>query len=96
MLEKHKPGEFNPDLFRYPYDETKAAALFARFVGNNTWQVPTLTVVRAMAHLNVDRSTNDPRLKYMPPSLRKRWNPVNDFRLKLRRAGVKILAGTMR
>jgi hypothetical protein len=31
------------------YDKQKAAALFERFVANQTWQCPTLTVHRAMA-----------------------------------------------
>jgi hypothetical protein len=89
MLEKHKPGEFNADLVRYAnqkmldsYDESKAAALFARFVRNGTWQVPTLTVGRSLAHLDVGEFINDPRLKYMPPSLRKRWNPASDLRFQ--------------
>jgi hypothetical protein len=89
MLEKYRLGEFNPGVFRRAnqamldsYDENKAQALFARFVRNGTWQVPTLTVIRAMASLDIEEFSNDPRLKYMPPPVRKQWNPVNDFRLK--------------
>lgn len=41
---------------RETYSEEKAEALFARFVQNETWQVPTLIVARFLAHLN--RSTN--------------------------------------
>jgi imidazolonepropionase-like amidohydrolase len=68
------------------YDELKAQKLFARFVRNGTWQVPTLTVLRAFAYLDDPDLTKDPRLKYMPESLRQEWNPENDFRLKGRTA----------
>jgi dipeptidyl aminopeptidase/acylaminoacyl peptidase len=64
------------------YSEEKAAALFARFVKNGTWQVPTLTVLRAMASLDEPAFTNDARLKYMSPFVRRLWDPKNDFRLK--------------
>lgn len=36
------------------YSQQKAEALFARFVANDTWQVPTLVVARFMAQLNTD------------------------------------------
>lgn len=64
------------------YDPQKAAALFARFRKNGTWQVPTLTVNRAMAHLDMESFTSDPRLKYMPAFIVSSWNPKTDFRLK--------------
>lgn len=41
---------------RDTYSEEKAEALFARFVENDTWQVPTLVVARYLAQLN--KSTN--------------------------------------
>jgi len=55
------------------YDEKKAAGLFARFVKNETWQVPTLTVLRYKAYLRDKMFTEDPRLKYLPPPVRTRW-----------------------
>jgi imidazolonepropionase-like amidohydrolase len=64
------------------YDAAKAAALFARFKKNGTWQVPTLTVLRAIANLDDKDFTNDKRLKFMPPGIRAFWSPKNDFRLK--------------
>jgi imidazolonepropionase-like amidohydrolase len=64
------------------YDEKKAAALFAKFKANGTWQVPTLTVLRAMAYLDDATFTADKRVKYLPRALRDSWNPKNDFRLK--------------
>ena len=68
---------FNPD---------KAAALFARFKRNQTWQCPTLTVLRSTALLDDPTFRNDPRLKYMPSSTRTQWDPTKDFRFKNRTA----------
>jgi imidazolonepropionase-like amidohydrolase len=60
------------------YDEQKAAAVFAAFVNNGTWQCPTLTVLRSMASLDDAQFTGDARLKYLPRQIRDRWNPAND------------------
>ena len=58
------------------YDEKKAAALFARFVKNETWHVPTLTMWRSGAYLGDKQFTEDPRLKYLPPATREYWAQV--------------------
>jgi imidazolonepropionase-like amidohydrolase len=55
------------------YDEKKAAVLFARFVKNETWQVPTLTMWRFGAYVGDKQFTEDPRLKYLPPATRESW-----------------------
>jgi imidazolonepropionase-like amidohydrolase len=55
------------------YSEDKARALFARLVRNGTWQVPTLTVLRALATLNDPQFTNDPRTAYMPAYILGMW-----------------------
>jgi imidazolonepropionase-like amidohydrolase len=52
----------------------KARALFARFVRNGTWQVPTLTVLRSLVSLDDPKFLADPRVKYMPPSIRSYWS----------------------
>lgn len=62
------------------YDPRKAEVLFELFARNETWQCPTLTVLRAMARLDDETFTNDPRLRYMPPGVRTMWLPENDFR----------------
>ena len=54
------------------YDEKKAADLFARFVKNQTWQCPTLTVLRSSAILGIE-SFRDGRLRYIPRVLQERW-----------------------
>jgi cytosine/adenosine deaminase-related metal-dependent hydrolase/predicted negative regulator of RcsB-dependent stress response len=63
------------------YSDEKAARVFSAFKKNGTWQCPTLTVLRSFGYLNDPTFTNDPRLKYMPPSIRDYWNPKSDFRL---------------
>lgn len=62
------------------YDETKASTLFAAFVAHGTWHCPTLTVLRSLASLDDPAFTADPRLKYMPVSIRNSWMPTNDVR----------------
>src|SRR5262249_13766446 len=64
------------------YDTNKAAALFAKFKANGTWQVPTLTVLRSIAYLDDSNHINDSRLKFMPSSVKSSWNPKADFRFK--------------
>jgi len=57
------------------YSPPKAAELFAIFKQNGTWQVPTLTVLRSVAYTDDLTFTSDPRLRYMPPGLRRQWQP---------------------
>jgi len=52
------------------FDEKKASALFARFAKNGTWMCPTLTVLRAVAFSGEADFRNDPRIKYIPNSLK--------------------------
>jgi Amidohydrolase family len=56
------------------YNEKKAAELFARFVKNQTWQCPTLTLLRSGAYLGDASFRRDERLKYIPRQLQQRWN----------------------
>jgi len=60
------------------YDDEKASALFALFVKKNTWQCPTLTVLRSYRYLDDKNFTNDARLKYMPKAKRESWELKND------------------
>jgi hypothetical protein len=57
------------------YDRSKASSLFAQFVHNNTWQVPTLVWTQANATLDDASLKSDPRLKYVPASVREQWDP---------------------
>ena len=62
------------------FDAAKAAALFARFRQNGTWQAPTLVVLRNTGNLGDPALASDPRLKYMPPSLQRQWAPGDNAR----------------
>ena len=64
------------------YNSDKCQALAAQFLHDSTWQVPTLTVLRAFAHLDDSVFTSDPRLQYMSRETRDGWHPRNDFRFK--------------
>jgi imidazolonepropionase-like amidohydrolase len=66
------------------FSPEKAAALFTRLAHNHTWQCPTFTVLRAFANLDDKDFIRDPRLKYLPASMTKQWDPSRDFRLKER------------
>jgi imidazolonepropionase-like amidohydrolase len=67
------------------YDDSKASALLAAFVGQGTWHCPTLTVLRSMASLDNPAFTSDPRLKYIPVSIGDSWIPTNNARLESKR-----------
>jgi imidazolonepropionase-like amidohydrolase len=55
-------------------NDQKAAELFARFVKNETWQCPTLTVRRSNAYLGDENFLRDQRLKFIPPRIKERWS----------------------
>ncbi len=90
------------------YDGRKASALFARMARNGTYAVPTLVLHRSLASGGDPSFRNDPRLKYMPANVRlvfdwelkffTSYRPVYERLLltagAMRRAGVKVLAGT--
>lgn len=56
------------------YDGKKSSDLFLSFVKNSTWQVPTLIWTKTQANLDAAWES-DPRLKYVPASVRAEWNP---------------------
>ena len=60
-------GSYRPD---------KAKALFFDFTAHSTWQVPTLVWTMANSNLDHPELFNDPRLKYVPASIRKGWDPA--------------------
>lgn len=66
------------------YSQEKAAALFARFAKNGTWQAPTLVVKRSAAFMDDSDFTNDPRLRYLRPGIVEAWKNKEDWRLKNR------------
>jgi imidazolonepropionase-like amidohydrolase len=62
------------------YDDENARTLFALFVKNGTWQCPTLVALRGIAFLNDTDFTNDPRIRYIQPSVQESWAfQINTF-----------------
>ncbi|MHC4993623.1 MAG: amidohydrolase family protein [Planctomycetota bacterium] len=59
------PYNINLTRVRETYDEQKARALFAKFVENGTWQVPTRTVRYYRPFANDPGLTRDPRLRFI-------------------------------
>jgi len=55
------------------YDAVRCDSLAARFLRNETWQVPTLTVRYNVTHLDDPELEHDPRLQYVPRFVRQRW-----------------------
>jgi len=57
------------------YSGQKAAELNGKLVRNQTWQVPTLILLRNVAYPTpeTDSVTKDPRTKYVPRSLLQKW-----------------------
>jgi len=58
------------------YDGAKAKDLFRHLSKNGTWQVPTLVWTQTNASLDDPALAGDPRLKYVPASIRKEWDPA--------------------
>ena len=58
------------------YDQTKASALFLQLAQSNTWQVPTLVWTQANSRIDDPDLQSDPRLKYVPASVRGQWDPA--------------------
>jgi imidazolonepropionase-like amidohydrolase len=57
------------------YNDARCQSIFATFVKNGTWRVPTLKVERTMTLLELGDTavTADPRLRFMPPDFRDGW-----------------------
>jgi imidazolonepropionase-like amidohydrolase len=55
------------------YDPKRAWNLFVQLSDNNTWQVPALISAQTMASMGDTALMVDPRLKYVPVSVRREW-----------------------
>src|SRR3984893_8830518 len=58
------------------YDNAKAGALFRQLEQGQTWQVPTLVWTEANSRIDDPDLQSDPRLKYVPASVRAEWDPA--------------------
>lgn len=85
-----QPGDFlRRDLrAEATYDESKAAALFARFIKNGTWQCPTLVVNRSYAHFDDGNFMHPEWLKYVPSGARDFWKDFSENNVKQRTAKI--------
>jgi Amidohydrolase family len=83
-----QPGDFARRDLRAEatYDESKAAALFARFIKNGTWQCPTLVVNRSNAHFDDGIFMHKDWLKYVPSDTRDLWKKMSEDTMKQRSA----------
>jgi imidazolonepropionase-like amidohydrolase len=71
-------GDYRRYLRAYAtYDESKAAALYARFIKNGTWQCPTLVEERSWAHLDDEKFKHREWLKYVPFEARSWWTGLS-------------------
>jgi tetratricopeptide (TPR) repeat protein len=68
------------------YSPERAEILFGVLKKNQTWQCPTLTVLRSFAYSDAPSFTNDPRLKYIPRDIASSWDPKADIYLKAKTA----------
>lgn len=75
-------GRESRNLELETYSDPKAAAVFAEFKRNHTWQCPTLTVLRNVRFIDDLALIDDSRMRYMPRMYKALWNPTNDFRFK--------------
>jgi hypothetical protein len=57
------------------YDPDKAHSLFLELSKNSTWQVPTLVWTEVSASIDAPNLAADPRLKYVPASVKEQWRP---------------------
>ncbi|HLM68680.1 MAG TPA: amidohydrolase family protein, partial [Longimicrobium sp.] len=88
-------------------DPAACRGLHTRMARNGTWLTPTLTQLRGM--LAPDALVDDPRMRFVPPTLARRWRegvqPMTDDIRRIRvlqsravgiahAAGVQLLAGT--
>ncbi len=61
------------------YDEQKAKQIFAHFIRNQTWQVPTLEIKWTQTFIDDLSQSSDPGLKYIPQSEQQWWSPQKNF-----------------
>jgi cytosine/adenosine deaminase-related metal-dependent hydrolase len=61
------------------YDSKRAANIFAHFVKNQTWQVPTLDTKYVLTFIDSLFAKADDRLKYVPAADQRWWSPTKNF-----------------
>lgn len=77
------------DLFCSPLDVEACSQLAESFRAHRTWQVPTLTLLHSKAFFDEETLATDPRMRYLPPSLREEWLAEREGKLQ---RGIDYLA----
>ena len=72
------------------FNDRKAAALFSLFLGNRTWQVPTLVAQPLRQAINERKDLSEDDIRYGKKLLQKQFDLVR----AMQRMGIKIMAGT--
>ena len=72
----------NPEGLFDTYGESKAAALFQKFVQNGTWQTPTLVLLDGFARMRDQDFIDDSRRNYLLRNWRAQWDPHQTFFLR--------------
>jgi imidazolonepropionase-like amidohydrolase len=61
------------------YNPERATAFFALLKSNGTWQCPTLTLLHALGYSDDPALLRDPRLRYLPSSIKATWTPSKPY-----------------
>ena len=61
------------------FDNSKCQALASVFRANDTWQVPTLSILRLWGKLDDSKFLSDPRLAYIDKRFKDHWNERTQF-----------------
>ena len=64
------------------YSPALADDLFQRLLSNRNWQTPTLVQLRFFEYADVAEWERDPRMRYVPASLQKKWRQQRESFLK--------------
>jgi imidazolonepropionase-like amidohydrolase len=72
------------------FNDRKAAALLSLFLGNRTWQVPTLVAQPLRQAINERKDLSEDDIRYGKKLLQKQFDLVR----AMQRTGIKIMAGT--
>lgn len=76
---EHLRDEIDP--YCHPDDAEACARLVAPFREHGIWQVPTLVVLRSKAMFDDPRLASDPRLRYLPKTLREEWATSHNVKI---------------
>lgn len=65
------------------FEAARCRAIGEHLARRGVWMVPTLAVLHSVAHLDDSTLRLDPRLRYVPTTMRAGWDPARDFRFRM-------------